>query len=552
MTVQKYETIAFISFESEFSPGGGLAAVMRFLPREMTNKRKTILITPFFSNIKKCSEAYRTQKIKFTGITTRVRYNYRNYQIRVLEYVENIDSQDYKIYFVNSPKFFLAPENPYINPDDEEKLFSDACFLCAAVPEVLKAIPEKSPFLLHLQDWETALISETMTEQVPHKCVLTLHNPYDHSLRQADLEKLCSSSKIKITGETVLSQTLPKMTGISTVSQNFAKELVNDLLHVKIYAPHLQEIFQQKQIIGIDNGIFVQAHFPVSSDPDTIYQMKNKYRKNLVQVMSTEIGQKMNSKAWGRCDFTDPSTPIILLFGRDDPRQKGYDVAVQAIRKMLQMQGDDYSRFVFTPMPGPSGLKSLFFLKELAEEFPRSVKVFPLRMSVGYMELQQAASYIAMCSLYEPFGGATEGYANGTPVIARATGGLVQQVDPYNYHDLSKDTQNLIKKFHGTERRPTGFLFKERITENVERDWAEIIRARYLDESPIGNPVTERAKLSLFNAMVDAATEAFKQAIELFRQDYAAYVELINNGFKLMGNFSWEKAVSRYIQELYA
>ncbi|MFX0094276.1 MAG: glycogen/starch synthase, partial [Candidatus Hodarchaeota archaeon] len=548
---QRYKTSAFISFESEFSPGGGLAAVMRFLPREMVKKNQTILITPFFQNIELCYDAhYFTNRIRFNGLTAIVRYDYTEYPIRILEYIEYINSHKFKIYFIHSKDFFLASQDPYVNPGNESQLFEDACFFCASIPEVLKSIPEERPFLLHLQDWETALVTETMPSKGFHKCVLTLHNPYDHPLNQENMEKL-HKLNVKQLGKSVLTQSLPKMAKISTVSQNFASDLINDPLLSKIYAPHLQKVFRQKQIIGIENGIFVRRSFPSPSDPETVYQVKNKLRTRFIHMMDTEIGQKMNRKTWGQCDFTNEALPLFLIFGRDDPRQKGYDLITEAIRKILEVKGDDYARFVFTPLPGQKGVQSLLFMKDLGEEFPRSVKIFPMRMSVGYMELQQATSYIIMPSLYEPFGGATEGYANGVPVIARATGGLVQQVDPYNYKDLPKSIKELIDKYHGLERHPTGFLFKEKTTKGIEEDWRLIINAEYLEKFPIGNPIKEHKKLPLFNAMVDAAIGAIKQATDLFTQDYETYVELIKNGLNLLEKFSWERAVDRYLQELY-
>ena len=132
-------------------------------------------------------------------------------------------------------------------------------------------------------------------------------------------------------------------------------------------------------------------------------------------------------QAWGSLNFDNDNGPIFLFFGRDDPRQKGYDVAAAAIEKIPKGK----AKYIFTPIPGDEGLEGLAFLKRLARKRPGEVKVFPFRMERGYMELQKGASFLVMCSLYEPFGGATEGYVVGTPVVARATGGLVQQVCPY-------------------------------------------------------------------------------------------------------------------------
>ena len=46
----------------------------------------------------------------------------------------------------------------------------------------------------------------------------------------------------------------------------------------------------------------------------------------------------------------------------------------------------------------------------------------------GYFELQSGSTFGVMPSIYEPFGSAIEFLTRGTPVVARKTGGLVNQV----------------------------------------------------------------------------------------------------------------------------
>jgi glycogen synthase len=524
---------------------------MRFLPREMGGIKQTILITPFFTGIKKSAEALSRNLIRYTGLTARVHYNGRKHQVRILENSEEVDSKPYKIYFVDAKGFFIAPSDPYVNPGNTEQLFEDALFFCAAVPEVLRAIPEEAPYLMHLQDWETACTVETISPSIPHKCVLTLHNPYDHELAKKDLEKLKITSKTDISTTTVLRNAIPKMVGVSTVSSNFARELTTESLFRDVFTPHLQELFKRKGVIGIENGNFVDVRFPSLSNAVDILTHKYNARKKLIALLRSRTGKKMLKQGWGSADLSDVSIPLFLMFGRDDPRQKGYDVAVETVRNVLTEKGTDFARFVFTPIPGQKGIESLQYLKKLAEEFTGSVIIFPFRMQVGYAELQFSASYLLMCSLYEPFGGATEGYANGVPVIARATGGLVQQVYPKNCENLPRNIRLLVDKYHGVDKKPTGFLYREKKIPEQIIDWQGLIRAKFLDEIPPGDPIAERLDYPLFKSMVKGAAETIVLAVHLYKNNYREYAELVVNGLKMLKRFSWQRAAKKYITELY-
>ncbi len=534
----------------------------------MHPEKAIVLLTPFFSHITKTDHALQEGKINETGLAFKVPFRGQEFDTRLMSYVEDVGrNAKFTIYFVNSLKFFLAPENPYINPNAPQRLFEDSCFLCAAVPEVLRKIPEKGPFLLNLQDWETALVCKTTSNLIPHKCVMTLHNPYDNSCEMTlhfprprlegtqKLEELPRLDPGTITiRSTVLKQTLPEINGISTVSEIFARELVSDPLQTKVLAPHLQEIFRQKGVVPTTNGIFKDPDPDLLklSKPAEILEYKNAQRAALMKVLGSKEGKALLKWAWGACDLQDPTKPLFLLFGRDDPRQKGFDVAAKAIREVLQEKGNA-ANFVFTPIPGPQGPDTIAFLEQLSKDFPESVLVFPFRLTVGYNELQSAASYLLMSSLYEPFGGATEGYACGVPVVARATGGLVQQVCPYNYVKLPRDVQVLVDEFHGEKRHPTGFLFKEDVTAipTTIQDWKGIIKAKFLEQKPIGDPIIEREQFPLYVAMATAAKDAIIQAIDLFKTNPEEYARCALRGVQLLGKFTWDAVVERYINDLY-
>ena len=416
-------TRVFVTFESEFAPLGGLAAVMRVLPKRMAEAQNgnCLTVAPFFREITKCRPNIYTQ-IQSTGVECQIPFGRKSEKCEVFRH---LDENGFQTLLLDSSNFFNAPCdceeppdpqtpcNPYLNPSKPEQLLHDALFFCRAVPEALAGLGYTQNLILHLQDWETAPVALTAKENpkiVSTTCLLTLHNSYDKTLTHEALSKI---SQTRLRGTTVLSKMIPLLDGpLSTVSENFAAELVEDPIHSRVYAPHLQKVFKERPIIGINNGLFGNIDFPgiALKDADrgdfkALRREKDNRRKELMGVLK----EYQPKQAWGSLDFKNFDGPIFLMFGRDDPCQKGYDVAAAAISKIPKGK----AKFVFTPIPGEEGLEGLEFLKTLAKSRPGEVKVFPFRMKTGYLDLQKGASFLVMCSFYEPFGGANGGVYGG-------------------------------------------------------------------------------------------------------------------------------------------
>jgi glycogen synthase len=233
--------------------------------------------------------------------------------------------------------------------------------------------------------------------------------------------------------------------------------------------------------------------------------------------------------------------------GRDDARQKGYDVVVEAIRQVPPGR----ARYIFTPIPGVEGFEGLGFLKKLARQRPGEVKVFPFRLTPEpFMALKGGSSFMVMGSLYEPFGAANEAYLAGMPLVARATGGLVQQVSPYPSAALSREGRQLAALFHQPADEPTGILFREPAVPDVVQGWQQIVDTAYWHQTPRGDRVEDRRGTPLFEAMVQRAAWALQDAIELYTTDQEAYARMIYYGYHMLDKFSWERAIRGY-QRLY-
>lgn len=545
------KTVIFVTFENECAPLGGLAAVMRVLPRRVAERRRgrCFTITPLFREIVKCRPTV-LESIRPTGIAGTLEFGRTTHRFEVLQR----DVHGYTTYFVDSPEFFNAPCdcddpgpeapcNPYVDPARPDQLQRDALFFCAAVPKVLTGLHVKRDLILCLQDWETACTALTAKREPglsSISCLLTLHNSYDVEL-SAPVWRAVSTRRRA--GRTVLSKMAGLFDGpVCTVSQQFAYELERELVHRKIFAPHLQKLFRGQTVCGIDNGTFQPRDFPVAAGTrgtrrtgSPVLKEKSRRRREMISALTDYVP----SRAWGTLALTNFEGPVFLFSGRDDARQKGYDVAAAAIRRVPVGR----ARYVFTPIPGDEGEAGLSFLRRLAEEREGEVKVFPFRMTSGYGELQRGASFMVTCSFYEPFGSATEGYAVGTPVVARATGGLVQQIVPHPGRSLTAAVKKLSSRYHQSSDPPTGFLYREPDVKpkETERGWRRIF-----DCPRERDRVAERSTVPVFQAMVEQAAAALHDALELYETDQAEYGNMILNGFAMLEAFSWDRTVQRY------
>ena len=146
------------------------------------------------------------------------------------------------------------------------------------------------------------------------------------------------------------------------------------------------------------------------------------------------------------------------------------------------------------------------------------------------------SSFLVMPSFYEPFGAVTEGYLNGTPVIARGTGGLWIQIESMQ----ACQVPGYFRSFFGHDDlislQPTGILFREDSSEtSIINEWKAILSA-----TP-----RERLSSTLYNAMVNAAYKTLDCAITIFHNK-EKYGMLIVNSFNILSQFSWKDSIEKY------
>ncbi|MBN1290783.1 MAG: glycogen/starch synthase [Candidatus Latescibacteria bacterium] len=535
----KPKNILYCSFENRFARSGGLAAVtINILPylQEAGKSINAYLLTPFYSNI------IDQKKLKSTDKSCTVPFDGQNIDVEIytnkVEY-ERPAKEQLDEYYIKAAGFFEARNSlndPYIHEGCEphqnaNEITRDSLFYCAAAPYVLKELNIRSNVVFHLQEWQTALISltakESMLQGILESCgtVQTMHNPYDSFISLESLSKIADNKRISKmasisdNGMTAYQIGLQLVDGpVDTVSENFAKEFTTDILHTEHFAPHLQPIFNTNGVYGIANGMFISfsPEFPQKEKHtrDEIWVVKSRNRKSLLEVLkSYNPPQRFGELTYkgGPITKLPENIPIFVMSGRLDPVQKGYDIFLRAVEKFEK----DKIKVVVTPMPVRQSDLDIFH--EAAEKCNGNLTVFPIRMEKGFRELQTGSTYGMMPSVYEPFGAAVEYMANGTVNIARATGGLVDQI----------------------ENNKSGLLYRE----NNIFYTADSIR-QFSDSQ---NDVVLRKDMPWVQSMVDELYEIMVYAITLYQNDRNKYLDIIRNGFKKAASFTWDKNVKDHL-----
>ncbi len=315
---------------------------------------------------------------------------------------------------------------------------------------------------------------------------------------------------------------------LSTVSEGFARELTSDPLQVGHFAAHLQSVLAAHGVVGIDNPLFgaPKAAFSdgavdqaATGTARKILEEKAAKRRTMLEALSAYKDKRIRGGLDGNggkplTELPD-EVPVFMMFGRLDPGQKGFDLLARAIEGFPR----GAAKFILTPVVAPGTEPWADDLTSLSRRRTGDVAVYPFRMEQGYMEAMAGASYAVMPSFYEPFGAATEAYLAGTPVVARATGGLTGQVVDYGEDPF----------------KATGILFHEKLP--LGTSWTAIEQA--------ATP-SDRVGVPLYALMAESLFDALREAAEIYTHRQSAYGLMLANLFKKASTYSADRAAAGY------
>jgi len=530
-------TIVYCVYENPFACSGGLYAVaVNYAAALVAGGRETVVLSPFHSNVKTAAP----EKLSRIGIC-KVPFGSENVSVQIYEHFAG----NVRWVLFGAEGYFDASggnsrSDPYVH-DDPRKLLIDSLFASAAIPYVLAGLGMTSNLIVHVQDWELAATALTVKEALlgnhlqSAATVLTSHNPYDNELPATALSLLTSRPYRGDQPINTVYQCFSPLfdAPITTVSETFAEDLTSDPLQTEYFANHLQSIFADCGVIGVDNGPFLPSRAPFSEQAVTAaatgniklilsekMQLRSKMLAELAEYNDPRKYGYLTGYIGGRLSELPDDIAVFFMFGRLDPGEKGFDVLARAIEAIPPGR----CRFVITAIvPKPTPFSD--DLRELAHRRLGDVVVYPFRMKRGYMETMAGATFAIMPSLYEPFGAATEPYLMGTPVISRATGGLCQQVvDTYT-----------------DAKRGTGLLYREVPPDQppIGDQWQHIQQA--------ATP-QDRMSVPLYGAMVASLAATLATAAELHRSDKTTYAQMLANLAAKAESFSWERAKTEYQQ----
>ncbi|MDR3012296.1 MAG: glycogen/starch synthase [Chitinispirillales bacterium] len=541
--------IVSLTFENRFAQLGGLAAVMRFLPTFLKKYGEdVILMTPHYVNIPKVREAVAGGALELIIDSETIHVSPEAACPHEVTYCcYRNDDMPVSAYFIGIDGRFTADQNPYSYADGAD-LLEDALAFCAVVPHVLARLGFTRDILFHAHDWETAPIAITSKRAVLDgvlenaRTVLTLHNSFDSGVSVDKKEQYFFAGADRerpggggIRGDTVLQCAIPLLNGpLTTVSAPFADELRTDPLQRSVFTNHLQDMFTANPPVGIENGMFGRPYLRYTytalsrarqGDFTALLKQKTRFREKMLEIVKAmdrpEVVGKLDLWSDGSGDASktiDCDRPIFFMSGRLDLMQKGFDVIFQAIKKLPP--GKIGLIFCPSSAEGAKHAEELAFFRGIASERPGDIVIWPFRIaSEDYASVVLGSSFLLMPSFYEPFGAATEGFMHGTPVIARATGGLLVQVR--------------AEPADGS----TGFLYHESASgDDIDcGEWKRILDA----------PVGERMDVPLYRSMVDEACIAMENAADVFA-NCEEYGQMMLNGMESLRDFTWDVAIGKY------
>ena len=342
--------------------------------------------------------------------------------------IDKLELDGVTFYFIDNQEYFYR-EGFYGYGDDAERF----AFFSRAALEIL---PQDNfwPDVIHTNDWHTALVNvylrldhigDERYEKI--KTVFTIHNLKYQGVFPKDVmgDVLGLDWQYFNNGDLEYYDAVNFMKGaiiyadnITTVSRTYAQEI-----QYEFFGEGLDGLLRKRagDLFGIVNGLDTDLYNPATdkflTDPFTKYDVNNVAEKKIDNKAAL---QRMLNLPVER------QTPLVAMVTRlVEP--KGLDLVVRILDELLEHED---MQFVLLGV-GDRVYEDWF--KELAWRHPTKVSSNIYFSDEMAQRIYAAASIFLMPSAYEPCGiGQLIAMRYGTIPVARATGGLVDTIIPYN------------------------------------------------------------------------------------------------------------------------
>ena len=414
--------ILFLTAElAPFAKTGGLADVSAALARYLqANGHDARVVLPLYGLIRARHPDLELEPVP--GLTD-ITFGHGPHRAVFSVKTTTIPGSGVPVYFVDCPSLF-ARDAIYTQDHDEHLRF---LVLTRAALEICQRL-NWAPDVFHLNDWHTAMLPLYLRTIyawdrlfAQSRSLLTVHNLGHQGVFGAGIlpdlglldSGLLHQEDLRDGRIGFLKTGLLLADRLSTVSPTYAREI-----QTPGYGFGLDGVLRTRaaDLVGILNGVDYDVWDPRTDvHLAARYSAKSLYRK--------EMNKEALLHALGL-----PYVKGVPVFGIVSrlSHQKGIDLLYEPVPRIL---ADHDARFVAL---GSGGEEYAAYLHGLAERFPGKARYF-----AGFSEklahlVEAGADFFLMPSRYEPCG-LNQMYSlrYGTAPIVRATGGLVDTVQPF-------------------------------------------------------------------------------------------------------------------------
>lgn len=493
-------SIKVLFIASEFAPlvkVGGLGDVSSSLPKvlkELGIDIRVVIPKYKIASINRCRQILGSVPKK---IASGIKVFFDSQEEKFDLYSLQLPKSKFPLYLIDQ-KRYLGSEEVY--PSKFSEQISRFLFFSKAVLEIFRVL-NWQPEILHLNDWQTAILSVLVKKQKSKfKTLLTIHNLAHQGVYESKRvfqmlglkEKILASLKRrdKFGNFNILQQGILQADLITTVSPTYGKEILTEKFGENL-ENDLKE--RKKNLFGILNGLDFDQFDP-SKDPNIAVVFQEEPMTNL-QLEEIKKRNKIYLQKKLRLPIIS-EIPLIGLISRLD-EQKGFDLFRKAFEKIIKMN----LQIVLLGKGCPEIERAL---KELSLKYPDK---FSCQIKLDLKLAQQiyaGSDIFLMPSRFEPCG-LSQMIAmryRAVPII-RKTGGLADTVVDYQKQITNRKSKSADRKL----REGIGFVFE-----------------KYNSEEMI---------------------KKIKQALKIYK-DKKLWNEIIK--FNLKRDFSWKQSAKEYLK----